>query len=301
MDVIPAVILKLRYPKLKWIATWFQTAPNPLFGYTENSVSTIHRPQSTEHLREHSYNLSALAYWLSQLPIKPLINKYADFVIVNNESERNQYPKMDKKGRVVVLIGAVRLDEIKKYQAVHRTQTTVHQFDAVFQGRFHPQKGVLELIDIWKKVVDKIPNAKLAMMGDGPLMENVKTRITKHRLQNNVKLFGYMFDGPEKYKIFSQSKVVVHPAFFDSGGMASAEAMAFGLPCVGFDLKAYESYYPRGMVKVKKGNIDGFASEIINLITHDKLRRSIGEEGRRMIEANWSWETRAREVFKKII
>ena len=39
---------------------------------------------------------------------------------------------------------------------------------------------------------------------------------------------------------FSFGKVVSHPAFYDSGGMASAEAMVFGLPCVGFKLKAFD-------------------------------------------------------------
>ena len=53
------------------------------------------------------------------------------------------------------------------------------KYDAVFIGRFHPQKGVLELIDIWKRVVNKKPQAKLAMIGDGPLMKKVQLKIKK--------------------------------------------------------------------------------------------------------------------------
>ena len=43
--------------------------------------------------------------------------------------------------------------------------------------------------------------------------------------------------------------MVVHPAIFDSGGMAAAEAMAWGLPGVSFDLPALKTYYPQGMIK----------------------------------------------------
>src|SRR3989344_313191 len=37
-DSLPAVILKLRYPKIIWIAAWYQTAPNPFQGFRENGV-----------------------------------------------------------------------------------------------------------------------------------------------------------------------------------------------------------------------------------------------------------------------
>lgn len=285
MDSLPAAILKIRFRKIQWIATWYQTAPNPLKGFKEIN-------------REKFYLLPALYYWFAQLPIKPLIKRYADKVIVNNEDERKRFPRMDKKGSVIVLIGAVRLDQIKEYIYKHPDVRKV--YDAVFQGRFHPQKGVVELIHIWKRIVKVKPNAQLAMIGDGPLMRDVKTQIQDLGLNNNIKLFGYVFDGPKKYKIFSQSKIVVHPAFYDSGGMASAEAMAFGLPAVGFNLKAYDSYYPKGMIKIKTGNMDKFANQILILLKDNKKRVKIGREALEMIEENWSWEKRANEILEQI-
>ena len=287
MDFFPGLILKLRFKQLNWVATWYQTAPNPFVGFKEGE-------------RESSYQISAFLYWLSQLPIKPLIKRFADFVIVNNEDERNQFLEMDKRGKVIVLLGAVRLTEIEKWISDHRPLTTDHQFDAVFQGRFHPQKGVVELVDIWKKVVEIKPNAKLAMIGDGPLMEEVKRRITMNELTGNVSLFGYVFDGPKKYEIFSSSKIVVHPAFYDSGGMASAEAMAFGLPAVGFNLKAYQSYYPSGMVKVEIGDKEAFANEVVRLLNDEKYKNRVAAEAIKMIKSNWSWDKRAKEVLGKI-
>jgi glycosyltransferase involved in cell wall biosynthesis len=92
----------------------------------------------------------------------------------------------------------------------------------------------------------------------------------------------------------------VHPAFFDSGGMASAEAMAFGLPCVGFDLKAYKSYYPNGMVKVKNGDINDFAKEVVKLINNPKIRKKIGKEAQNMTQLEWSWQNRAYKLNQKI-
>ncbi len=286
MDSLPSFLLKVRYSEIKWIAAWYQTAPNPLVGYSEGN-------------RKEKYNFKAALYWFMQLPIKPLISKFADSILINNESERKQFPLANRNGKVQVVVGAVDLEKITNYKL--RNTNLPKVYDAVFQGRFHPQKGVVELVEIWKKVVEKRPKAKLAMIGDGPLMEDVKTKIKNLKLEKNINLFGYVFDGPEKYKIFSQSKIVVHPAFFDSGGMASAEAMAFDLPCVGFDLKSYVSYYPKGMVKIKIGNLDAFAKTVIELLVNDKRRNRIGKEASDMIKNNWSWDERAKEVLNKFI
>jgi len=274
MDSLPAFFLKLKFKKVKWIAAWYQTAPNPLTGY------------------------GSFLYWLSQFFIKPLIKISADLVLVNNYEEKKQFSKLDQQGRVGVVLGAVNLTDIKKWLKVHVRKKKI--YDGVYQGRFHPQKGVVELIDIWKIVVNKRPHAVLAMIGDGPLMEDVKKRISSIGLSNNIKLFGYVFDGSLKYEIFSRSRLVVHPAFYDSGGMAAAEAMAFGIPCVGFNLKSYNSYYPKGMIKVEIGNLDVFADAILRLLKDEESCRRIGYEAVRMIESSWSWDKRSEEIFKFI-
>ncbi len=286
MDSLPGFILKLRFSNITLVTTWFQTAPNPLVGFKEGD-------------RASSYRFSALAYWLVQLPIKPLIKKYATFVLVNNEYERKQFPKMNEKGKVIVILGAVDLSRIREILMQVKEKNKI--FEGVFQGRFHPQKGILELIDIWKLVVDKRPKAKLALIGDGPLMEKVKQKIQKLNLQKNIKLFGYVFDGVKKYTIFSQNKVVLDPAFYDSGGMASAEAMALGLPAVGFDLTAYKSYYPKGMIKVPINNFQAFARAILELLGDKKLHLEIGNQAKNMIAQNWSWDTRARQILDQVL
>lgn len=285
MDSLPGFILKLRFPNITWVTTWFQTAPNPWVGFKEGK-------------RVFSYRFYAFPYWLVQLPIKPLIKKWADFVLVNNEDERNQFQKMNKEGKVIVVLGAV--DLLRIHKMLRKVKRNNKIYDGVFQGRFHPQKGVVELIEIWKLVVDKKPSAKLALIGDGPLMNQVKEKINELNLQKNITLYGYVFDGVKKYRIFQQSKIVLHPAFYDSGGMASAEAMALGLPAVGFNLNAYKSYYPRGMIKVPINNLQVFAGAILELLTDNKLYSKTGNEAKCMISQNWSWDKRADEILNNL-
>lgn len=286
MDSLPAFLLKLRYPKIKWIAAWFQTAPNPLTGFAEGK-------------RKNLYRLSAFWYWFMQKPIKPLITRFADFVLVNNEIEKNQFPVLAKQNKVIAIRGGVNTKAISKYLQIHK-QPSIKKYLAVFQGRFHPQKGVVELVDIWKIITQKIPSAKLAMIGDGPLMSDVKNRIGELNLNENIDLFGYLHDGNKKYSIFNSSLIVVHPAFFDSGGMASAEAMAFGLPCVGFNLKSYLYYYPKGMSKVKIGDFKVFARQIIKLEEDKILYNRVGQSAKEWVFNTLSWENRASNILMEI-
>lgn len=286
MDSLPAILLKIRTPKTRWVAAWFQTAPNPFKGFAEGK-------------RRKAYRLSALFYWFMQRPIKPLISKLADFVLVNNQQEKKQFPKLIKNNKAIVVLGAVGTEAISEYIKIHR-RIMDKKYTGVFQGRFHPQKGVVELIDIWKLVTKKISHAKLAMIGDGPLMKDVKERIRSLGLEDNVILFGYQYDGDKKYSIFQNSKIVVHPSFYDSGGMAAAEAMAFGLPCVGFDLKSYKSYYPKGIVKVTTGDLQAFSDAIIGLIRDDTLYKRISDEAKKIVLENYSWEIRSSQVLSLI-
>lgn len=286
MDSLPAFMLKLRYPKIRWIAAWYQTAPNPLKGFAEGDANG-------------RYRAYAFIYFLMQFPIKLLIKKCADFVLVNNENERKTFLGHVKKGRAVVVHGAVNLEEINKWRLKNKALPKV--YDAVFQGRFHPQKGVMELIKIWKMVTDQKADAKLVLVGNGPLRRDVEKKIYELGLKNNVILRGYLFDGEEKYRIFSQSKVVVHPSFYDSGGMASLEAMVFGLPCVGFDLSAYKYYYPKGMLKVKIGGLEGFADQVVQLLRNKGLYRQIQKEIEHLVSGNLSWKFRSRQILDQVL
>ncbi len=283
MDVFPALIWKIKN-KSVWVASWYQTAPNPFKGFSLEGGSR--------------YRLASLPYWFFQKTTKPLVSIYSDFVNVNNKGEVQEFKQHDKRNRVFVMYGAV---DVKKALEFQKSRKSKKGFEAVFQGRFHPQKGVVEMIEIWKLVVGKMPNAKLAMVGDGPLMQEVKQKISSLKLKKNIVLMGYLFDGDDKLELFNNSKIVVHPAYFDSGGMASAEAMVFGKPAVGFDLPSYKDYYPSGMVKVSIGDKNAFADACLNLLESKKTYEKYSKEAVEMIKQNWSWDTRVDDFAKFIL
>src|SRR5207253_4263065 len=113
-------------------------------------------------------------------------------------------------------------------------------------------------------------------------------------LEQNVVLLGFM-DGAEKFAIVKRANLVVHPALYDSGGMAACEAFACGLPGVSFDLPALRSYYPVGMLKVSPFDLDEFAEAVLRLLSDERLRREMGAAARAYAE-EWDWDRRADEI-----
>jgi glycosyltransferase involved in cell wall biosynthesis len=285
-DSIPAFIIKLLNPKVKWIAGFYLFAPRPWARDNPYRGRDIFR---------------GILYWLSQKPIYRIINKYADVVFVTSEPDRVRFIT-SKRGssRVLAIRGGVDISKATRYlEGGEVIPVAERKYDACFQGRFHVQKGVLALVDIWKIVVESRPQARLAMIGNGPLEAAVMDKIEQYGLQKNVYLFGFL-DGEAKFDIFKQSKIVLHPATFDSGGMSAAEAMAWALPGVSFDLDCLRTYYPRGMVKIPGFDYGKFAHQILHLLSDKEYYEHVAQAARELIVNEWDWHKQAEGIFNQV-
>lgn len=287
-DTIPAFLIKIFYPKIIWIGGFYLFAPKPW--QKDNPYRT-----------NISRLLTNIYYWLTQQLSYFLVYNFADIVCVTSQPDVKFFISKERKiNKIVVVRGGVNLTESRKYLKKYTPTFEGKKYRTLYIGRFHHQKGTLELIDIWKKVCDKIPQAKLAMIGDGQLMPDVKAKIKKLKLSKSIDLFGFV-DGIEKFKLFKQAAIAVHPATYDSGGMATAEAMAWGLPGVSFDLEALKTYYPQGLIKTKCFDIDEFAKNIIKLTSDKNLYSKQAKLAIELIEKHWSWDSRAKDVVNQII
>lgn len=284
-DSLPAFIMKLRNPETKWIAGFYLFAPKP---WQKDS------PYKGKRF------LTGLFYYFTQLPIYWIVRRWADMVFVTSEPDVEKFvTKKRGRDKIVVIRGGVDIKPSEEYLSSGKViPFDKRKYDTCFVGRFHSQKGVLELVDIWKLVCKKRPDAKLAMIGNGPLEKEVQEKIKKHKLQDNIELLGFK-DGAGKYEIFKQSKVIVHPATYDSGGMAACEAMAWGLPGVSFDLEALKTYYPKGMIKTACYDLDKFAENIIRLLEDEGLYKRVSKDAIAWAR-EWDWDKRAEEILKII-
>ena len=288
-DFYPAYLMKRRNPKIIWIAGYYLFAPVPWAKVTPYTGAQ---------------RIRGLIYWLMQRPSYYLVNKYADKVFVTSEPDVKFFVNAKRsRDQVIVVQGGVDVtasEEYLKQLAVGNRQLAVEKkYDACFIGRLHYQKGVLLLIDIWKKVCEKKADAKLAMIGNGPLEEEARVKIKALGLEQNIERLGFM-DGEQKFEIFKQSKVMVHPATYDSGGMAAAEGMAWRLPGVSFDLEALKTYYPQGMIKVPCFDQQQFADTILRFLNEPAFYEEQARLAHELVLNVWDWDKRAENVWKAL-
>lgn len=275
-DVLPGVIVRRRNHDVTWIATFYLRAPHP---FSRNSP---YRGLSL---------FRGLLFFLAQATTLPLIRKYADGILVTSSPDKHYLEGQGvEPGRILVIKGGVDFTEVN---SAPDSATTA--YEAVYIGRLHPQKGVLELLDIWVKVVAEIPSARLALIGDGALEGRVRRERARLGLEKNVELLGFL-DGKEKFSIIKRSKVVVHPAIYDSGGMAMCEAMACRLPGVSFDLPALKTYYPHGVIKVPCFDKGAFAKCILRLLEDGELYETVSEEAL-SLALEWDWNRRTTQFW----
>ena len=287
-DTIPAFIIKVFYPKIIWISGFYLFAPKP---FQKNN------PYKTSVSRY----IIGLNYWFTQLFTFLIVKKFSDFVCVTSKPDVKYFlTKHRKENKIVVVRGGVDLNKPHSYLKNNSPSLENKKFRAVFLGRLHYQKGLLKLIDIWKIVCDKDPKSKLAIIGDGQLLREIQNKIKKYHLSKNITLLGFL-DGEEKYNIFKQSAIVVHPATYDSGGMATAEAMAWGLPGISFDLESLKTYYPQGVIKTKCFDLKEFADNIIKLTTDKKIYSRYSKEAIKLINTHWSWDSRCQDIINQIV
>lgn len=281
-DSLPGFFLKKWLPEAKWVAGFYLFAPNPLKGFRGAYKKTITFPKFKD-----------LVYWFSQKPIFWLVKNYADMICVTSQPDVAPFVKAGRKlQEIFVVKGGVDYQHLKKFQ-----QPAKKVYEAVFLGRFHPQKGVVEMIDIWHQVVKKKPRAKLAVIGLGPMEKEMKAKIKEYRLEKNIEFLGVKL-GDERNQILQRSRIILHPAVYDSGGMAAASGLACGLPGVSFDLKLFETYYPHGFLRAKTGDVKAFAQRIIDLLENKALYAKMSQEA--IEEAKtWDWKPRVENFLKR--
>lgn len=284
--LVGAYIKRRRGPAVTWIAGYYLFMPHPF------SASTPYKGRNW---------LRGALYWLMQIPSYYLVNRYADFVFVTSQPDVQRFITSRRPAsKVIVVQGGVDIAESERYlQSGTVMPVNLRKYDACFVGRFHYQKGVLELVDIWQEVVAQKRDAQLAMIGEGPLLSNMKTRIAALGLQNHITILGFL-DGAAKFEVFKQSRLMVHPATYDSGGMAAAEGMAWRLPAVGFDLEALKTYYPQGMLKAAPGNLGQFAALILNLLSDRALYEQQASAAHKLIVEVWDWKKRAQMIYETV-
>lgn len=137
-------------------------------------------------------------------------------------------------GNVYLLNNAIDLDKFKydeEKRKEKRKELNIEDSTLVIGhvGRFVEQKNHRFLIDIFNEVHKQKENSILMLVGQGPLMEEIKEKVKILGLEKNVMFLGQRSDINELYQVMD---LLLFPSLYEGLGMVVVEAQISGLPCV---------------------------------------------------------------------
>jgi glycosyltransferase involved in cell wall biosynthesis len=153
------------------------------------------------------------------------------------------------------------------------------QFDAVFLGRMHEQKGVFELPGVWRQVLAAKADAKLAVIGEGPHRQKMEAMFHELGIAGSVTCTGGI-DETAKNKLLAQSRVGLSLSYEEGWGLSVTEFLAMGLPVVAYDLPVFRQIFPGQLASVNPGDRADAARKLLALLCDEPRRQSIGSQGR---------------------
>lgn len=96
-------------------------------------------------------------------------------------------------------------------------------------GRLHPQKNHRFLLQIFKSLLSVNTQAKLILVGEGELQNNIKQQVSDLQLENQVYFLGRRSDVPELLQAFD---ILLFPSWYEGLPGVVLEAQAAGLPSI---------------------------------------------------------------------
>jgi len=140
---------------------------------------------------------------------------------------RLSYP-LPVRRKMVAISNPVRID----INARSRTITSERARKLLLSvGRLETQKDHAVLIKAFSEIAGKVPDWDLRIIGEGTLRAQLEAQISVLGLENRVQLPGPTRDITKEYL---SAQLFVVSSRYESFGLATAEALAHGLPVVGF-------------------------------------------------------------------
>ena len=162
----------------------------------------------------------------------------------------------------------------------------------VFFGRLTEKKNPVLLIHAFSEVVKELPEARLTLIGSGPLLNDVIDSISSLALGDKIELISGMprdmaIPIVSKHWIFCQHSVTSFNGDQEGFALSPAEAALLEMPIVSSIHNGIPEHVIHGETGLlaREWDIEGTAAYMLALARNEEMRRKMGEAGRRRVSS----------------
>lgn len=226
----------------------------------------------TEHLWTKDYHLkNPLREKLQLFALKNLC-RHADKIIAvsNAVKEFLTDKKIVNPTKIEIIYNGIKVNYRKKNKS--NKKIIVGSI-----GALNSQKGYQYLIKAAKKVLYEIKDVQFEIVGEGPLLQNLKLQVSN--LKSNFKFLSNIENLDEK---IASWYLYIQPSLSESFGLSILKSMAQGLPVVAFSVGAIPELVVQNVtgILVQPRNSQQLAQAIIKIIKNSHLREEMSQAAR---------------------
>ena len=167
--------------------------------------------------------------------LRPFAKLFANrYFACSNKAAEWMYGKSKlESGNVIIINNAIDLKRFT-FNSAKREQVRKHlaiedSFVIGHVGRFVKTKNHIFLVEAFEEVLKSVPNAKLLLIGDGPLKKQIEDKVRKLGLKDKVIFSGVRSDVADLYNAMD---VFVLPSLYEGLPVVGVEVQANGLPFI---------------------------------------------------------------------
>jgi len=169
----------------------------------------------------------------------------------------------------------------------------------LYVGRIVREKGIFTLLDAFEKLRKQGKDVSLVLVGEGPLKEDLAKEVLRRKLNDRVKLAGFV-DEKKLVSLYNSSDVFVLASHYEPFGMVVLEAMASRIPVVVSDVGGLSEIVEDGItgVKVLASDPRALAEGILRVLDNPELAEQMTENAYRVVQERYKWDLIAEKTLK---
>lgn len=242
------------------------------------------------HIHNNSFgsrglSVKSIAYVIAALKAKHI------FWVSRSAYEGYLFKNLFKR-KSSVLQNIIDIDNL--YQKMNSDVDT-YDYDIIYVGRLTYPKNPQRLIGVLKKVVEKLPDVKIGIIGTGDLESDVINLCNEFGMQNNVDFLGFQ-NNP--YKMLFNSKVMIMTSRWEGTPMCALEAQSLGVPIVSTPTDGLVDMITDGENGFLSENDDVLAERLCRVVSDNELRLKISDSAKSKMQVMMDKKSYAESIAK---
>jgi len=179
--------------------------------------------------------------------------------------------------------------DVTRFHPMHQDSTTDERAKVVCISKLRYEKGIDVLLQAWHLVHEQAPQARLIIVGNGPIENQLHCMAEALGIADSVEFAGLQNDIPAQ---LHQGGIAALPSRWEGMPNALLEAMACGLACVVTRVSGSEDAIEHGVngLLVEPEDYHGMAQALLTLLRDPAQAQQYGQTARTTIEKYYSLE-----------